>query len=190
MPRTEHSGNQEFGPLTPPGGKRQKEEEDSQLSSQLPVSPLLPSSSSPPLRLLSSVVLPLLPSPLPPDVVPPPRVVAAPPPPSVYAPLPHGWAIQKHHFVKRLGKLKFNLFFKICIHKLNTVVKWCVKCEVCSLRTCVTILWSLKQRVTTQQARQMLLTSPEQVAYVLKQHGSFVAFYFYCKIMLYSINYT
>ena len=136
MPRTEHSGNQEFGPLTPPGGKRQKEEEDSQLSSQLPVSPLLPSSSSPPLRLLSSVVLPLLPSPLPPDVVPPPRVVAAPPPPSVYAPLPHGWAIQKHHFVKRLGKLKFNLFFKLCIHKLNTVVKWCVKCEVCSLWTC------------------------------------------------------
>ena len=27
MPRTEHSGNQEFGPLTPPSGKRRKEEE-------------------------------------------------------------------------------------------------------------------------------------------------------------------
>ena len=24
MPRTEHSGNQEFGPLTPPSGKRRK----------------------------------------------------------------------------------------------------------------------------------------------------------------------
>ena len=28
MSRREHSGNQEFGPLTPPSGKRQKEEED------------------------------------------------------------------------------------------------------------------------------------------------------------------
>ena len=27
MPRTQHSGNQEFGPLTPPSGKRRKEEE-------------------------------------------------------------------------------------------------------------------------------------------------------------------
>ena len=26
MPRTEHSGNQEFGPLAPPSGKRRKEE--------------------------------------------------------------------------------------------------------------------------------------------------------------------
>ena len=28
MPRTEHSGNQEFGPLTPPSGKKRKEEEE------------------------------------------------------------------------------------------------------------------------------------------------------------------
>ena len=28
MPRTEHSGNQEFGPLTPPTGKGEEEEEE------------------------------------------------------------------------------------------------------------------------------------------------------------------
>ena len=31
MPRTEHSGNQEFRPLTPPSGKRRTEEESSSL---------------------------------------------------------------------------------------------------------------------------------------------------------------
>ena len=43
---------------------------------------------------------------------------------------------------------------------------------------------------TIERKRPLNALKVYRIAILLKRHGPFVAFYFYCKIMLYGINYT